>query len=79
MPENTLNKMFSNLSKFNILSSKLLKTSSYDEFMVIYEQLKECDKRTLYIYLCNNKENIPEEYIKQISKDFACNLIKKED
>lgn len=59
------------LIEFNKISGNLLTAQTFDEFEVWFEKCAEIDKRSLYLFIKKEKENIPQEYIKRIKSNFV--------
>lgn len=65
-----LNELFSRLADFNNVSVNLLNANTEEEFEVWFEKLEKIDKRTLYLFLCKNKDKIKEEYLDTVRDRF---------
>lgn len=60
---NPLNNYFHNLSNFYQLAPHLLSAKSEQEFLVWLEKLEKIDRRSLFLYLKKNKDQINEKYL----------------
>ncbi|MCR5670147.1 MAG: hypothetical protein K6G10_04010 [Butyrivibrio sp.] len=66
----SINDMFSRLADFVNIAPNLLKASSKNSFEVWFEKLELIDKRSLYYYLKEHKNEIPREYLDMVRERF---------
>ncbi len=65
---NSMNDFFRRQVDFINMAPNLINAKTLDEFKVWYEKLVAVDKRSLYLYLCKNKNNIKLKYIEYAQK-----------
>ena len=61
-----LNNWFSNLADFVNISPNLLNASSIQSFEVWFEKLEQIDRRSLYLFIKEHKDEIPKEYLDSV-------------
>ncbi len=66
----SINDLFSRLSDFTNIAPNLLKASSKESFEVWFEKLELIDKRSLYFYLKEHKDEVPKEYLDMVKGRF---------
>lgn len=74
--EDCLNEYFSRLSDFYSISNNLLRASTEEEFEVWFEKMELIDKRSLYLFIRENYENIPLNHLALIRKRFGAEFYK---
>lgn len=65
-----INEMFTRYRDFQLLSHHLLEAKNFEEFEIWFEKLELIDKRTLYLFICENQEKIDPEYLDIVSDRF---------
>ena len=81
MPQNKapLNEFMSRMISFENMAPNLLGNQAFDGFLAWFERLERYDKRSLYLFLCENTDKLTSKEIefaqkrlkKPISKTFA--------
>lgn len=61
---------FANVIEFHKISPHLITAKSLDEFEVWFEQAELIDKRSLFLFLCKNKNKIKQEYLDSVRTRF---------
>lgn len=59
------------LIEFNKHSHNLIEAKSFKEFEVWFEKCEEIDKRSLLLFLRNNKDKIPKDYLDKVRGRFT--------
>ena len=65
-----VNDWMKRLADFMNVRHHLLEASTPQAFEVWFEKLELIDKRSLYFYIKENKENIPREYLDMVEYRF---------
>lgn len=73
--DNSMNNFFRRQVDFVNMASNLVNAKTLDEFRIWYEKLVAVDKRSLYLYLCKNKNNIKISYIEYAQKRLKMPII----
>lgn len=55
--------LFIRMVDFHKMKNHLLEADTLQGFIVWFSKCEQCDKRSLYLFLQQQKENIPEEYL----------------
>ena len=66
----SLNDYFSRLSDFTNIAPRLLHADTKEGFEVWFEKLELIDKRSLYFFIKEHKDEIPKEYLKMVQDRF---------
>ncbi len=65
-----VNDMFKTLTDFNMLKNNLLNAKTMMQFEVWFEKLELINKRALFFFIRQNKEQIPEEFLERAQRSF---------
>ena len=68
---NDMNDYFSSLTDFVMLAPNILKATNADSFQIWLEKLEAIDRRALFLYLRQNKSQIPPEHLEIAQRRFV--------
>lgn len=73
--DNLLNDFFRRQTDFMSLAEDLLAAENSRDFTTLLDRLKSIDKRSLYLFLCDNKYKIKPKYLEIASKRLRMPII----
>lgn len=67
----SINNMITNMVEFLKISKHLIEAKDVEEFELWFEQAELIDKRSLYLFLCDHKDEINEEHLNYVKNRFV--------